>query len=150
MVEFKYQRTPWATQTPGWESHVSSLLQLQLHYMMKLLESSGTQVKIFGLTISVHNLTCKVWAIVDCLRCVFHQFPNILPSYSTWHPSYAECTAASHLIPAALMSCYADACISTAVNTLPFQSLLRCHVDIDELFLLLCSQSGHKRLSEKH
>lgn len=83
---------------------------------------------------------------MDGLRCVFHKFPTILPSSSTWHPSYAECTAASHLIPAVLVSCYADACISTAVNTLPFQSLLRCHIDIDELFLLLWPDCEHKRL----
>lgn len=75
----------------------------------------------------------KSEATVDCLRFVFHKFLTIPDPSSTWYSSSAECTAASHLIPAD-MSCYADACIGTAI----LKSFGMAHSywwDIDELLV---------------
>lgn len=108
MVEFKYWSPPCCLGITCVQSRV------QLYWVMRLLESSGTQVKIFGLTVSIHILTLQSLRLLLIVSDLFfinsRPFLNLeswIPDpSSTCYSSSAECTAASHLIPAVVLLCW--------------------------------------------
>lgn len=85
------------------ESRVSSLLQVQLHWMMRLLESTGTQVKIIGLTVSIHILTLQSLRLLWIVSNLF--FINSQP-FQTHPPHGIHSLLNELLLPiASLLTC---------------------------------------------